>query len=333
MLKKLIASCLCAGSLLHTTHLLAAEGQPIVIRFSHVAASDTPKGHAAELLQQLVSQRLAGKVKVEVYADSRLLSDAEELKALQDNRVQMLAPSMAKLSAMAPALLIYDLPFLFGDQEDIDRFQRRPYGRALLASLEPQNITGLAYWHNGMKQLSATRALQKPADASGLSFRIQPSPVLEAQFRALGAQSHVLPFDQLAHALQSGAVQGQENTWSNIESQRIDHLQPYITESNHGVIDYMLITNSQFWYGIPQATRSELEGIIADVSYAMNEEARQINLASRQHIQQDGKAQILSLTPAERSAWRDAMRPVWHQFEQQIGKETLDAAERASRDD
>ena len=125
MLKKLIASCLCAGSLLHTTHLLAAEGQPIVIRFSHVAAADTPKGHAAELLQKLVSQRLAGKVKVEVYADSRLLSDAEELKALQDNRVQMLAPSMAKLSAMAPALLIYDLPFLFGGQEDIDRFQRR----------------------------------------------------------------------------------------------------------------------------------------------------------------------------------------------------------------
>lgn len=277
-----------------------------------------------------MNERLAGKVKVEVYPNSTLFGDADELKALQDNKVQMLAPSMAKFSAMAPSLQVYDLPFLFDDQAAVERFQRRPQGRALLESLKDQNITGLAYWHNGMKELSATRPLHVPADAQGLNFRIQPSEVLEAQFKAIGASSTKLPFSQLKTALQSGSVQGAENPWSNIQSQKLDEVQPYIIESNHGLLDYMLVTNPAFWYGIPYNVRSELEAIVDEVTYAVNQEANRINTEARSRIAGNGKAQIISLNKAEHDAWRTAMQPVWKQYEGQIGKSVMEAAIRAN---
>ncbi|WP_277374630.1 TRAP transporter substrate-binding protein [Pseudomonas sp. AA-38] len=310
---------------------VALADEPILIKFSHVVADSTPKGQGALLFKRLVEQRLGGKVKVEVYPNSSLYGDANELEALNKNEVQLLAPSLAKFEQYTKQLQVFDLPFLFDDLEAVNRFQKRAKGRQLLRSMEDHNIVGLAYWHNGMKQLSATRALHVPADAKGLSFRIQPSAVLEAQFGAIGANSQKLPFSEVFNALKSGQVQGAENPWSNIYSKKLHEVQPFITETNHGVLDYMLVSNSRFWYSIPHHIRTELEAIIDEVTYAVNKQAEADNLADRQRIIDSGRCQVISLTPEQRQAWRDAMRPVWAQFEQQIGADVLKAAQTVNR--
>src|SRR5690606_40767243 len=194
--------------------------EPILIKFSHVVAADTPKGKGALLFKQLVEERLAGEVKVEVYPNSTLFGDANELEALRKNEVQMLAPSLSKFEPYTKRLQVFDLPFLFDDLEAVKRFQKRETSRDLLGSMREQNIYGLAFWNNGMKQLSANRELRLPADARGLAFRIQPSEVLDAQFGLLGAKAVNLPFAETFKALQSGTVQGAENPWSNIASQK-----------------------------------------------------------------------------------------------------------------
>src|SRR5690606_150387 len=196
---------------------------------------------------------------------------------------------------------------------------------------EKDNISGLAYWHNGMKQLSANRALRLPSDASGLSFRIQPSAVLESQFSRLGASTKKIAFGEVYKSLQSGAVQGAENPWSNIYSQKMHQVQPYITETNHGVLDYMLVSNTRFWFGIPHQIRTELEGIIDEVTFEVNRAAEEANQVDRARILQAGTSTIIELSPEQREAWRDAMRPVWQQFESDIGEDILKAAQAVNR--
>ncbi|HAN52067.1 MAG TPA: C4-dicarboxylate ABC transporter, partial [Pseudomonas sp.] len=226
---------------------MAAEGGPIVIKFAHVVADDTPKGKGALLLKQLVEERMAGKVKVEVYPNSTLVGDADEMQALFDNKVQLLAPSMSKFAPYTKKLQVFDLPFLFDDAEALQRFQKREAARQLLRSMADHGVYGLAYWNNGLKQLSATAPLRKPSDAAGLAFRIQPSPVLEAQFAAVGAKSVVLPFDKVYESLKGGVVQGAENPWANILSQNMHRVQRYITETNHGGHEYLLTNNHAIW--------------------------------------------------------------------------------------
>ncbi|MNQ02273.1 C4-dicarboxylate-binding protein DctP [Pseudomonas linyingensis] len=332
MLKTLLAACLAAGLTLPGAVAQAAKAdEPIVIRFAHVVTDDTPKGQGALLLQKLVAERLGDRVKVEVHANSSLVGDAEELAALQRGDVHLLAPSLAKFEQYTPKLKVFDLPFLFDDLAAVDRFQQRPTGRDLLLSMSQHGIIGLAYWHNGMKQLSANRPLQQPADARELSFRIQSSKVLEAQFAAVGARSVKLPFAEVRSALQGGKVQGAENPWSNLYSQQLYQVQPYISETNHGVLDYMLVSNARFWYGIPHEIRSELEAIIDEVTYAVNQQAARLNAADRERIAASGKSRIIALSDAERAAWREAMQPVWQQFEGEIGATVLRAAKAANR--
>ena len=321
----------CALALASFGAATALADEPILIKFSHVVADGTPKGQGALMFKQLVEERLGGKVKVEVYPNSSLYGDANELEALRNNEVQLLAPSLAKFDQYTKQLQVFDLPFLFDDLEAVNRFQKRAKGRQLLRSMEDHNIVGLAYWHNGMKQLSATRALHTPGDANGLSFRIQPSAVLEAQFAQVGASTQKLPFAEVFKALQSGQVQGAENPWSNIYSQKLHEVQPFISETNHGVLDYMLVSNSRFWYGIPHQVRVELEAIIDEVTYVVNKQAEAANQTDRQRIADSGKSQLITLTPEQRQAWRDAMRPVWEQFEGQIGSDVLKAAEAVNR--
>ncbi|MEK1941274.1 MAG: TRAP transporter substrate-binding protein [Pseudomonas sp.] len=308
----------------------ASSEEPIVIKFSHVVADDTPKGQGAILFKKLVEERLAGKVSVKIFPNSSLYGDADELQALRDNNVQILAPSLAKFSQYSKQLQIFDLPFLFDDLAAVNRFQQRAKGRQLLTGMQESNITGLAYWHNGMKQLSSTKALNKPADAKGLAFRIQSSPIIESQFAALGATPVKLPFADTLQAMADGKVQGTENTWSNIYSQTYEKYQPYMTETNHGVLDYMLVTNTKFWYAIPHATRTELEGIIEDVTFAVNNAAEQQNVDARQRLSQ-GKTKLITLTEQERSEWRAAMQPVWKQYEAVIGADIINAAEQVNR--
>ncbi len=309
----------------------AVEAEPIVIKFSHVVAEDTPKGKGALLFKRLVEERLPGQVTVEVYPNSTLFGDNNELDALSKNEVQLLAPSLAKFEKYTKQLQVFDLPFLFDDLEAVNRFQKRAKGRQLLRSMEQENITGLAYWHNGMKQLSATKALRMPSDAAGLAFRIQPSAVLEAQFEQLGATTKKIPFSEAYAALQNGTVQGAENPWSNIYSKKMHTVQPFITESNHGVLDYMLVSNARFWFAIPHRIRTELEGIIDEVTYEVNRAAEEANQADRERIRKAGTSEIIELTPEQREAWRETMRPVWQQFEPAIGSDIIKAAQTVNR--
>ncbi|MFP3866479.1 TRAP transporter substrate-binding protein [Pseudomonas sp. B21-047] len=310
---------------------LAHAADPVIIKFSHVVADQTPKGQGALMFKKLVEERLPGKVKVEVYPNSSLFGDGKEMEALLLGDVQMIAPSLAKFEQYTKSLQLFDLPFLFNDIAAVDRFQLSPQGQGLLKSMESKNITGLAYWHNGMKQLSANKPLHVPADARGLKFRVQASAVLEEQFKAVRANPRKMSFAEVYQGLQTGVVNGAENPYSNIYSQKMHEVQKYITESNHGVLDYMLITNTPFWNGLPADVRSELDKIVVEVTAHVNKEAEQLNESDKQRILAAKTTEIIVLTPAQREQWRDAMKPVWKKFESDIGPELIQAAEAANK--
>ncbi|MCP1605408.1 C4-dicarboxylate-binding protein DctP [Pseudomonas citronellolis] len=310
--------------------LAQAAEAPVVIKFSHVVAENTPKGQGALLFKRLAEERLPGRVRVEVYPNSSLFGDGKEMEALLLGDVQILAPSLAKFEHYAKSIQVFDLPFLFDDIDAVDRFQRSPQGRALLASMQDKGILGLGYWHNGMKQLSANRALLEPADARGLKFRVQASAVLDEQFRALRAISRKMSFAEVYQGLQSGVVNGTENTWSNYASQKVFEVQKHFTASNHGLVDYMVITNAAFWNGLPADLREPLQAVMDEVSAEVNRQAAELNLQARQQIAGSGASQIHELTPAQRASWRQAMQPVWRKFADDIGPELIQAAEAAN---
>ncbi len=326
---KLTAKALaCALSL--TVAGLAQAADPIVIKFSHVVAEHTPKGQGALLFKQLAEERLPGKVRVEVYPNSSLFGDGKEMEALLLGDVQLIAPSLAKFEHYAKPIQIFDLPFLFDDMAAVDRFQASPAGQALLTSMEDKGITGLGYWHNGLKQLSANKPLYEPKDARGLKFRVQASAVLEEQFKAVRANPRKMSFAEVYQGLQTGVVNGAENPYSNIYSQKMHEVQKYITESNHGVLDYMVITNTKFWSGLPSDVRSELAKIMEEVTVEVNKQAEALNEGDKQRILAAGGTEIISLSDAQRSQWREAMKPVWQKFEGEIGADLIKAAEAAN---
>lgn len=309
----------------------AGAADPISIKFAHVVAEHTPKGQGALLFKKLAEERLPGQVKVEVYPNSSLFGDGKEMEALLLGDVQLLAPSLAKFEHYSKPIQIFDLPFLFTDIQALDRFQQSPQGQALLKSMEGKGITGLGYWHNGMKQLSANKALYEPKDARGLKFRVQASAVLDEQFKALRAAPRKMSFAEVYQGLQTGVVNGTENTWSNYESQNVYEVQKFFTESNHGAIDYMVITNTKFWNGLPEEVRNTLDAIMAEVTVEVNKQAEALNQASRQRIADSGNSEIIILTPEQRELWREAMRPVWKKFESDIGPDVIAAAEQANQ--
>lgn len=326
---KLTAKALaCALSL--TIAGLAQAADPIVIKFSHVVAEHTPKGQGALLFKQLAEERLAGKVKVEVYPNSSLFGDGKEMEALLLGDVQIIAPSLAKFEHYSKPIQIFDLPFLFDDMAAVDRFQASPAGQGLLSSMEDKGITGLGYWHNGMKQLSANKALYEPKDARGLKFRVQASQVLEEQFKAVRANPRKMSFAEVYQGLQTGVVNGAENPYSNIYSQKMHEVQKYITESNHGLLDYMVITNTKFWTGLPDDVRTELRKIMDEVSVEVNKQAEALNQGDKQRILEAKTTEIITLSDEERAKWREAMKPVWKKFEGEIGAELIKAAEAAN---
>ncbi|WP_447794436.1 C4-dicarboxylate TRAP substrate-binding protein DctP [Pseudomonas farris] len=329
MLKSLWSAAVCALALGASSLALAAD--PVVIKFSHVVAEQTPKGQGALLFKKLVEERLPGKVKVEVYPNSSLFGDGKEMEALLSGDVQMIAPSLAKFEQYTPKLQLFDLPFLFNDISAVDRFQRSPDGQGLLKAMESKNITGLAYWHNGMKQLSANKALRKPGDARGLKFRVQASAVLEEQFKAVRANPRKMSFAEVYQGLQTGVVNGAENPYSNIYSQKMHEVQKFITESDHGLLDYMLITNTKFWSGLPPDIKTELDKIIVEVTAQVNKDAEKLNQDAKQNIINAKTTEIITLTPEQRGEWREAMKPVWKKFEGDIGADLIKAAEAANQ--
>ncbi len=308
-----------------------ANANPISIKFSHVVAENTPKGQGALLFKKLAEERLPGKVEVQVYPNSSLFGDGKEMEALLLGDVQFIAPSLAKFEHYSKGVQVFDLPFLFNDIEAVDRFQNGEAGQSLLRSMEDKNITGLGYWHNGMKQLSANKKLIEPKDARGLKFRVQASAVLDEQFKAVRANPRKMSFAEVYQGLQTGVVNGAENPYSNIYSQKMHEVQKYITESNHGLLDYMLITNTKFWDGLPADVRGELENIVAEVTVEVNKLADELNKADKQRILDAGTTEIITLTPEQRELWRDAMKPVWKKFEGEIGADLIQAAEAANK--
>lgn len=304
----------------------AQDQSPVVIKFAHVVADSTPKGQGAQMFKKLAEERLPGKVKVEVYPNSSLYGDGQEMDALLLGDVHLLAPSLAKFEHYQKKIQLFDLPFIFDDMAAVDRFQNSLAGQSLLTSMKDKGITGLAYWHNGLKQLSANKELRTPKDARGLKFRVQASAVLEEQFKALRANPRKMAFAEMYQGLQTGVVNGAENPYSNIYSQKIHEVQKNITESNHGTLDYMVITNTKFWDGLPADFRSELEAILAEVTVEVNAQANALNEGAKQSILDAGTTKIITLTPEERAEWRDAVRPVWKKFEGDIGADLIEAA-------
>lgn len=305
---------------------------PIIIKFSHVVAEATPKGQGAIKFKEAAERLLPGKVQVQVFPSSQLFGDGKEMEAVLLGDVQMIAPSLSKFDRYTKKLQLFDLPFLFDDLAAVDRFQQSADGKKLLDSMTGKGLQGLAYWHNGMKQLSTNKdQLKRPEDVKGLKFRIQSSDVLEAQFRALDANPQKLSFKEVYQALQTGVVDGQENTWSNIYSQKFHEVQKTIAETNHGVIDYMVVTNAKWWNGLPPDIRKGLEQAMAEATAHANKLANDINLRDRQLIIDAHKAKVQALSKEDVAAWRTVMHPVWKKFEGAIGKDLIEAAQKANQ--
>ena len=327
-MKMLFASALVAAFALAGPAL----AQPIVIKFSHVVAEHTPKGQGALKFKELAEKKLPGKVQVQVFPSSQLFGDAKEMEALLLGDVQFIAPSLSKFDRYTKKIQIFDLPFLFDDIEAVDRFQSSAEGQSLLNAIKSKGLQGVAYWHNGMKQLSTNKdKLQRPEDVKGLKFRIQASDVLEAQFRAVGANPQKMAFAEVYQALQTGVVDGQENTWSNIYSQKFHEVQKTIANTNHGVIDYMVVTNAKWWDGLPADIRKGLSEAMAEATKYTNDLANELNERDRKRIVEAGKAKVVQLSKDDVAAWRKAMLPVWTKFEGDIGKDLIDAAQKANK--
>ena len=296
------------------------------IRFSHVvAASGHPKGEAATLFADRVNSEMNGRMCVEVFPNSQLYNDNKVLEALLLGDAEMAAPSLSKFEQFTLKYRIFDLPFVFEDIAAVDRFQQSETGQALLDTMQEQGLQGLSFWHNGMKQISANRPLIEPSDAEGLTFRIQTSDVLQAQFEALDSSPQKMAFSEVYGALQTGVVDGQENTWSNIYTKRFYEVQDGVTETNHGIIDYMVVTSVEFWESLDDADRTDLARILSEVTAERNAISHQINMDNRALVEAEGTV-IRQLTTEQRTRWVEAMQPVWSRFSDDIGDEVIEAA-------
>ncbi|MEL6965100.1 MAG: TRAP transporter substrate-binding protein [Pseudomonadota bacterium] len=319
----LAASTFVLGS---TPALAACDDGEIVIKFSHVTNTDKhPKGIAASLLEQRVNDEMNGKACMEVFPNSSLYDDDKVLEAMLAGDVQLAAPSLSKFETFTKKFRLFDLPFVFEDIDAVDRFQQSEDGQALKEAMTRRGLVGLAFWHNGMKQMSASKPLLSPDDAKGLKFRVQPSDVLQAQFEALGANPQKMAFKEVYGALQTGVVDGQENTWSNIYGQKFFEVQDGITETNHGIIDYLVVASTEFMDGLPEDVRTQFSTILSEVTATRNAESSAVNEENKQAVIAAG-TEVRTLTAEQRQAWVDAMKPVWDQFADDIGADVIEKA-------
>jgi C4-dicarboxylate-binding protein DctP len=303
---------------------LAASAQTI-IKFSHVVALDTPKGKAADFFAKKAAELTKGKVKVEVYANSALYKDKEEIEALQIGAVQMLAPSLAKFGPLGvKEFEAFDLPFIFDDTADLHKITQGAVGAGLMAKLEPKGIKGLAFWDNGFKSFSANTALKNVADFKGKKFRIQSSKVLEEEMRSVGGIPQVMAFSEVYQALQTGVVDGTENPISNFYTQKMHEVQKHLSLTNHGYLGYAVIVNKKFWDGLPADVRGQLDQAMKEATVYANKIAQEENELSLEGVRKSGKTTVYTPTKEERMALKKAMAPVHAKMAERVGKETLD---------
>ncbi|MCY3880208.1 MAG: DctP family TRAP transporter solute-binding subunit [Rhodobacteraceae bacterium] len=305
----------------------ACDDGEIVIKFSHVTNTDKhPKGIAATLLAERVNAEMNGKACMEVFPNSSLYNDDKVLEALLNGDVQLAAPSLSKFEKFTKQFRIFDLPFMFKNIEAVDAFQASEAGQAMKDSMQRRGLQGLAFWHNGLKQMSANRPLILPSDADGLKFRVQQSDVLVAQMEAIGGSPQKMAFAEVYGALQQGVVDGQENTWSNIYGRKFFEVQDGTTETNHGIIDYLVVASVDWLDGLDAGIRDQFLSILMQVTETRNAEAFAVNEAARQAVIDAGGV-IRMLTDGQRQAWVDAMKPVWDQFLDDVGAENITAAQ------
>ena len=324
-MRYLIAAACAAGFAIGAWGSAPAMAQePIVLKFSHVVAPNTPKGKGADKFKELGEKYTNGKVKIEIYPNSQLYKDKEELEALQLGSVQMLAPSLAKFGPLgAKEFEVFDLPFLFPSVAALQKIQTGPIGKGMFAGLESKGIVGLAYWDNGFKIFSANKPIKVPDDLLGLKIRIQSSKVLEAQMKAYGAVPQVMAFSEVYQALQTGVVDGQENTPSNMYTQKMHEVQKYGALTNHGYIGYAVIVNKKFWDGLPADIRGQLEKAMAEATTYSNGISQQENDEALDAMKKSGKIEFYKPTDADLKKWRDASKPVWDEMSGRIGKDLL----------
>jgi C4-dicarboxylate-binding protein DctP len=305
----------------------ACDDGEIVIKFSHVTNTDKhPKGIAATLLEKRVNEEMNGKACLEVFPNSTLYNDNQVLEAMLQGDVQLAAPSLSKFEQFTKQFRIFDLPFMFKNINAVDEFQNSETGQAMKESMTRRGLLGVAFWHNGMKQMSANVPLNVPSDANGLKFRVQNSDVLKAQMAAMGASPQPMAFSEVYGALQTGVVDGQENTWSNIYGKKFFEVQDGVTETDHGIIDYLLVTSTDFWDSLPDDVRDQLATIIEEVTTARNGESSSVNASNKQAII-DAGGTVRTLTAEQREVWVSTMKPVWEEFVGDVGQENIDAAQ------
>jgi C4-dicarboxylate-binding protein DctP len=307
-MNRCLKSLIIAAAALAVPMTALAAPAPIVIKFSHVVSNETPKGQAANYFKKLVEERTKGAVKVEVYPNSQLFKDKEEMEALQMGSVQMLAPSLAKFAPLGlKEFELFDLPFIFDDYAELHKVTQGPVGAKLLKSLETRGLMGLGYWDNGFKVMSANKPLHKPEDMRGLKMRIQSSKVLDSQMRSVGAIPQVLAFSEVYQALQTGVVDGTENPPSNLYTQKMHEVQKYVTVSNHGYLGYAVLVNKKFWMGLPADIRTTLDNAMKEATVYANSVAKKDNDEALAAVKKSGKSQIITLTAQEKAAWKKAM--------------------------
>ncbi|MFZ1575719.1 MAG: TRAP transporter substrate-binding protein [Chromatiaceae bacterium] len=314
--------------------LVVQAEEPIVIKFSHVVAADTPKGKAAEHFAKLASEKTQGKVKVEVYANSTLYKDKEEMEALQIGSVQMLAPSLAKFGPLGvKEFEVFDLPYIFDGYKQLHTVTQGPIGKDLLAKLSPKGILGLAYWDNGFKVMSSNKALREVKDFRGQKMRIQSSKVLEAQMKALGASPQVMAFSEVYQALQTGVVDGTENPPSNLYTQKMYEVQKFVTKSDHGYLGYAVIVNKAFWDGLPADIRKSLEEAMVESTQYANDIAKQENEDSLAKVKASGKSEIIELTAEQKASWKKALAKVHVEMAERVGADLIQSIYKATGND
>lgn len=295
--------------------------QPFVIKFSHVVAHDTPKGLAAEFFAKRAGELTKGQVRVEVYANSTLYKDKEEMEALQLGAVQMLAPSLAKFGPLGMREFeVFDLPYLFDNYAELHKVTQGPLGQSLLKKLEPRGIVGLAFWDNGFKSFSANTPIRAPADLKGRKMRIQSSKVLEEEMRALGALPQAMDFSEVYQALDTGVVDGTENPVSNLYTQKMHEVQKYLTLTEHGYLGYAVIVNKKFWESLPSDLRRQLEMAMKEATVYANKIAKEQNAKDLESVRKSGKTQVYVPTREERMVFKKALVPVHQKMELRIGK-------------
>ena len=313
-----------AGLVAATFSLVALAQAPIVIKFSHVVAADTPKGHASEFFAKKAAELTKGKVKVEVYPNSALYKDKEEMEALQLGAVQMLAPSLAKFGPLGvKEFEAFDFPYIFDDTADLHKITQGPIGASMLAKLEPKGIKGLAFWDNGFKSFSANTPIKTPADLKGKKMRIQSSKVLEEEIRSVGGLPQVMAFSEVYQALQTGVVDGTENPISNFYTQKMHEVQKHLTLSNHGYLGYAVIVNKKFWDGLPADVRGQLEAAMKEATVFANKIAQDENDAALEGVKKSGKTVVYAPTKEEKLAFKKAMAPVHIKMADRVGKDLL----------